>query len=231
MKNYNITQLHPEQAFENHVFHRDMFAHYLRFSHVLKKAEIGMKILDVGCGSGNLYEVLYRNRYSPERYLGLDIRKQTIEKNKLKFPKAEFQRQDLVGEMNYGADWDIIASFETIEHTNKKNVKKFIDNIAKHCNQSTIVLLSTPNFDPKVGAAANHIYDGQIQEYDYSELNTLLEEKFDIVNKWGTFASIKDYKHLLSQSQLELWNKLNDYYDTNFLAVIFDPLFPKESRN
>ena len=61
MKNYNITQLNPDIAFEKHVFHRDQFAHFLRWSHVLKIAEIDSKILDVGCGSGNIYEVFYRN--------------------------------------------------------------------------------------------------------------------------------------------------------------------------
>ena len=62
-KEYNITQLSPDVTFEKHVFHRDQFAHYLRWTHVLKRAKIGMNILDFGCGTGNLAEVLYRNRY------------------------------------------------------------------------------------------------------------------------------------------------------------------------
>ena len=62
MSNYNTTQLNPETTFERHVFHRDQFAHYLRWSHILKIAKIGMNILDVGCGSGNLLEVFYRNK-------------------------------------------------------------------------------------------------------------------------------------------------------------------------
>ena len=127
-KNYNTTQLNPEQCFERHVFHRDQFAHFLRWTHVLNIANIGAKILDFGCGSGNLYEVFYRNRYSPARYLGLDIRKQTIEANKAKFPKAEFEVQDLVKiDKNYGVDWDFITSFEVAEHVGKQNVGTFLE--------------------------------------------------------------------------------------------------------
>ena len=33
---YNKTQLHPEQIFEKHIFHRDQFAHYLRWNYILK---------------------------------------------------------------------------------------------------------------------------------------------------------------------------------------------------
>ena len=138
---YNTTQLNPETSFEKHVFHRDQFAHYLRWSHVLKIAEIGMNILDFGCGSGNIYEVFYRNKFAPKRFLGLDIRKQTIEKNKIKFPKAEWGDEDLVNmKQNYGNDWDIITSFEVLEHIGKNNGDKFLQNIRLHSNDKTIIL-------------------------------------------------------------------------------------------
>ena len=61
-KAYNTTDLRPDQAFERHVFHRDQFAHYLRWTHILKEAKIGESIVDFGCGAANLLEVLYRNK-------------------------------------------------------------------------------------------------------------------------------------------------------------------------
>ena len=42
----NWTQLNPETAFERHVFHRDQFAHYLRWTHLLKIIDIGKKAMD-----------------------------------------------------------------------------------------------------------------------------------------------------------------------------------------
>jgi hypothetical protein len=68
-KKYNTTDLDPETTFERHVFHRDQFAHYLRWTHILKVAKIGEKIVDFGCGKGNLLEVLYRNRFKSGKEL------------------------------------------------------------------------------------------------------------------------------------------------------------------
>lgn len=215
-----------------------MFAHYLRWTHVLKLADIGMKILDFGCGSGNMYEVFYRNRFKPARFLGLDVRKQTVDKTREKFPQAEWATQDLVNMTeSYGKDWDIITSFEVAEHIGKQNVPKFLENIANHCNENTIVLLSTPCYDEKVGAAGNHTYDSgdgrgvAPQELTYDEMKSLLEERFDIIAHFGTFASQKDYKDKLSEKGRQIFDKLCEYYDSNLVANIFAPLVPQHSRN
>ena len=241
MSEFNTTQLNPETAFERHVFHRDQFAHYLRWSFVLNRLSPGSKILDFGCGSGNLYEVLYRNRYSPERFLGIDIRKQTIDKNKEKFPKAEWLAHNLVDEKftenclsiygYIGNDWDAICSFEVIEHVNKNNGQIFVNNLASLCSTKTIVYLSTPNYDPEVGAADNHIYDGKIQEYTHRELEKLLDTRFEVIEKFGTFASKRDYYKLLDEPMRQLWDRMHTYWDSNLMANIFAPLFPEESRN
>jgi len=239
MKNYNTTQLNPEQCFERHVFHRDQFAHYLRWTYVLKLAKIGMNILDVGCGSGSLYEVFYRNRYSPAEFFGIDIRKKTIENNRIKFPRASWQAADIVNDplpktIN-GKDWDIIASFEVLEHIGKQNGEKFLENIKSKMGPDTIFLLSTPCYNGT--AAANHTYDSgdgrgvAVQEYSYDELKTLLEKHFTIENKFGTFASVKDYKPYLSETGQKMYDKLGEYYDSNLMSNIFAPLFPEKSRN
>lgn len=235
-KEYNTTELHPDTAFERHVYHRDMFAHFLRWSHVLRDAKIGQTVLDFGCGSGDLLEVFYRNKYRPKKYLGLDIRPQLMKKLNEKYknvPFAEFQAVDLAKpfKLDNKVKWDIICTFETAEHINKKNIGQFLDNIKALCSDKTTVYLSTPNYDPEVGPAQNHVYDGQINEFEHKELQKHLEKRFKIVAKYGTFASQKDYKHLLTKDQLQLWNKLSEYYDTNLIAVIFAPLFPEQARN
>jgi|TARA_R100001530_G_scaffold34477_3_gene26934 2-polyprenyl-3-methyl-5-hydroxy-6-metoxy-1,4-benzoquinol methylase len=234
-KEYNITQLSPDVTFEKHVFHRDQFAHYLRWTHVLKRAKIGMNILDFGCGTGNLAEVLYRNRYKAKNYLGLEFKKSTVDKANEKYKKIDwvnFKQCDLVdNNLNEGNDWDIIVCFEVIEHVNKKNLDVFLSNIKKHCNENTTVLLSTPIFDEKVGAANNHIIDGVIQEYKYSELKNQLEIYFKVEDTFGTFASQKDYKPLMNEWQKHMFYELNKYYDSNLISNIMAPFFPKESRN
>ena len=127
---YNTTQLTPQDAFERHIYHRDQFAHYLRWSHVLKNARIGQTILDFGCGSGEILEVFYRNRYRPKKYLGLDIRAKTIAENSDKFRNldfAEFRQADLCqSELDLGMTFDIVTCFEVIEHIGHKNADNFL---------------------------------------------------------------------------------------------------------
>lgn len=236
---YNTTQLTPQTAFERHIYHRDMFAHYLRWSHVLKDARIGQTILDFGCGSGEILEVFYRNRYRPKQYLGLDIRAKTIAENNDKFKNldfADFKQVDLCQpELDLGQTFDIITCFEVMEHIGHANADTFLDNIAYHCDENTRVYLSTPNYDPNVGAAENHMLGkngDEVGEWDHFELAEKLEEFFTIEEKYGTFASIKDYKADLHDWQIPMFEALKKYYDTNLLAVMMAPVIPPEhARN
>ena len=235
MPKYNKTQLTPQQEFERHIYHRDQFAHYLRWSHVMKIAKIGMKILDFGCGSGEMLELFYRNKYRPELYYGVDVRASQIEQNKEKFEKldfAHFECADLCAPHDFGQTFDIITCFEVMEHIGHENADAFLENMSGACGPETTIYLSTPNYDPKVGAAKNHILDGEIGEWDHFELQSKLEEYFTIVNKYGTFASIKDYKDELVGWKKEAFDQLSDYYDSNMLSVIMAPMIaPEHARN
>ena len=235
-KKYNTTQLDPDTTFERHVYHRDQFAHYLRWTHALKRVRLGDKVLDFGCGTSiNLAEVFYRNRFKCDRYLGLDIRKPNKKGAKLlEKDWIEFQTHDLVNDEIaeiYPEKWDIITSFEVIEHIGKQNADAFLQNIQKCCNDDTVVLLSTPVFDEKVGAAANHIINGEICEFEFYELGNLLKKYFSIKEIYGTFASQKDYKSQMNEAQTEVYNSLSKYYDANLISNIMAPMFPEHSRN
>ena len=235
---YNKTQLTPQQEFERHIYHRDQFAHYLRWTHVLKEAKLNQSILDFGCGTGEMLEVFYRNRYKPAQYLGLDIRTQTINANNEKFEKlkfAEFRQCDLCQpELDLGQTFDIITCFEVMEHIGHANADTFLDNIAFHCDKNTRVYLSTPNYDPQVGAAENHMLgpEREIGEWDHFELKEKLSEYFDIVAAYGTFASMKDYKKDLTGWRKEAFEELRKYFNTDILANLMAPMVPPEqARN
>lgn len=241
-KKYNTTDLDPETTFERHVFHRDQFAHYLRWTHILKEAKIGETIVDFGCGKGNLLEVFYRNKFKCKKYIGIDIREKTINQAKEKFSIvdwAEFLCDDLIiPKLNYeNFKADKVCTFEVAEHIGKQNIDKFLENFKMCGNQNAKYYLSTPNYDENVGAAGNHTYDSgdgrgvDIQEFEHFELQNHIERHFTIIKKFGTFASIRDYKPKLNDWQKEMFNKLSEYYDSNLISNIMAPLFPENSRN
>ena len=242
MKKYNTTDLDPVSTFERHVFHRDQFAHYLRWSHIVKEAKIGETVVDFGCGKGNMLEVFYRNKFKCKRFVGIDIRKQTIEAAKEKFAAvqwAEFYADDLIfptlDYKQYQADK--VCSFEVAEHVGKQNIDLFLTNMRDCGNENATYYISTPNYDEQVGAAGNHTYDSgdgrgvAIHEFAHSELQVHIEKYFTIEKKFGTFASITHYKHLLNDWQVQMFEALKGYYDSNMLSVIMAPFFPEQSRN
>jgi SAM-dependent methyltransferase len=241
-KKYNTTDLDPVTTFERHVFHRDQFAHYLRWTHILKEAKIGETVFDFGSGKGNLLEVFYRNKFKCKKYIGIDIREKTIEQAKEKFAVvdwADFYADDLIyPSMDYsqfGADK--VCSFEVAEHIGKQNIELFLQNFKLCGNVNATYYLSTPNYNENVGAAGNHTYDSgdgrgvAIHEFEHFELQAHIEKYFTIERKFGTFASIRDYKPKLNKWQAEMFKSLSEYYDSNLISNIMAPMFPENSRN
>lgn len=236
----NKTQLHPEKIFDRHVFHRDMFAHYLRWSFILRRCKPptnkfkGERILDIGCGSANLAETLYRNRFKPDLYIGLDMRTQTIKLNaskKYNF-KTIFDVVDVRKEAPENMNYTKICCFEVVEHFEKKYINDFFNNVKKAMNpevtgkphSGTELFLSTPCFNGQ--AADNHIH-----EYTYNELKEILEQHFVIKENYGTFSSKREIMQAMSQFHAKVYEELEKYYDSNLMSVIFAPLYPQNARN
>lgn len=239
MTNYNKTHLDIEAAFERNVLHRDYFAHYLRWSHAAKMLASQRKegrILDLGCGPGQLADTLYRNRIAPKEYLGIDIRQGMIDKAQERFKNAswaKFKCADLCNDpFDYGKGWDFIIAFEVLEHIKKGILaSEFISKVKQHMDPDTILMISTPCYDEKVGAANNHTIDGIPNEYRFGELNDLLIKHFSIEHVYGTFASQKDIIPKMRPEEKMIFDMLQRYYESNFLSVVFAPLHPELSRN
>lgn len=243
-KHYNTTDLDPFTAIDRNIVHRDQNAHIFRFSYIVKEAKVGDNICDFGCGKANMLELMYRNKYKPSKYVGIDIRKQTIEQNKIKFNNlnfpVEFYTQDLIYpsiDLNQ-IQADKVVSFEVAEHVGKHNISTFLENFKKCGSENAIYYLSTPNYDPQVGAAGNHTYDAgdghgvQPQEFDHFELAVHIKNAgFEVVKKFGTFASQKDYKKHLNDWQQKMFTALSEYYDSNAMSNIMAPFFPEKARN
>ena len=236
-KEIDNTHLSIDQAEERGFLHRDYIAHCLRWTHIAKYLQLKSRyktasILDIGCGKDMpLAKMLMTSRLAPQYYLGVEYNKIEIPKmfEKTKFKPNIVSGMDFtkLGELGNGFNYSVCL--EVLEHVEPIKAIAILEHLPKFLKSDSISWFSTPCWDEKVGAAGNHV-----NEMTYEAFGSLLEEMgYKILNKWGTFASLKDYKHKLLT--IIDWNimftKLSGYYDTNYLSTIFAPMFPEHSRN
>jgi len=229
---YNKTQLDIEKASERGILHRDYIAHCFRWSHVMKHAKMGMRLLDVGCGLNTpMAMTFYTNKFRPALYLGLDMRhKFKYTQDDFPFPYKTQGHWDCTDTMawvdmysEFGEEWNMVTCFEVLEHMPKESGLALLENLANYCGGSQI-FLSTPCFNGS--KAANHIY-----EWGYQELKEQLENDFIIEAHYGTFASQREIKPFMTDSDRSLFDVMHKYYDSNVLSIIFAPKYPSHSRN
>lgn len=238
-KKVDKTYLSVDNAEERGFIHRDYIAHCLRWSHVLKRLNEKKnyqtaRLLDIGCGRElPLAKSLYSSRFIVKKYYGVDVG--PIEDAALstfdsgKFPLKVWDDTDVM-ELD-ASDFDdkpinYATMFEVAEHVEPLHLIRILKHVRSLMAPNGTFFVSTPCYNWK-DCAANHV-----NEMTYDAFGAMLEGTgWSIQKVFGTFASIADYQHLLRPEQKLQFDLLREYYDSNFLSIIFAPLFPGHSRN
>jgi 2-polyprenyl-3-methyl-5-hydroxy-6-metoxy-1,4-benzoquinol methylase len=253
-KSIDKTFLSIDNAEDRGFIHRDYISHCLRWTHVVKrlyerKSYQTARILDIGCGRELPFaKTLYSSKLAPAMYFGVDagpILDEEVAKiaKTQKFPHKlwektnflELEQEDVVvrsdgcpSNQDDGVLPNIVISFEVLEHVEPKMMFDMLEKMKLLTSEDVRLFISTPCWN-RTDCAANHV-----NEMTYEALGAGFERHgFVVENVYGTFASIRDYSHLLSTQQIpeSVFAKLREYYDTNFLSCVFAPLFPAQSRN
>ena len=252
-KSIDKTFLSIDQAEDRGFIHRDYLAHCLRWTHVVKRLYERQcwktsRILDVGCGRElPLAKLLYSSKLIPEAYVGVDVGPINDDdfaklKGEMSIVTEIHEHQNFLelGQRDVGQVLDIdedkvpihilpniVVCFEVLEHVEPKMMIDMLEHMKCLTSPDARFFISTPCWN-RVDCAANHV-----NEMLYEALGSVFERHgFHVEHVYGTFASIKDYEHLIMQQKLsDIFLKLREYYDTNFLSCIFAPLFPAQSRN
>lgn len=234
------TFLSLDNAEQRGFIHRDYIAHCLRWTHVCKRLMKQhvfktTKMMDVGCGRElPLARTLYSARLIPIEYVGVDVGPIQDESLSMvtrsgKFPARVYENTDLCEEGFLEEERDsynMITCFEVLEHVEPDHMLNMLEKMHRLLKQDGELVVSTPVWNG-VDTANNHV-----DEVKYDILGACFELcGFEIKEKYGTFASQTDYKALLTGTELVIFNKLQAYYDSNFLSCVFAPLFPGQSRN
>ena len=259
-KSIDTTHLSADITEERLIQHRDLVAHAIRWSAVARRMSRGQlyktaRVLDVGCGVDiPLGRLLYSNKFIPLQYVALDYNGP----DKLKvgffapkrggegrFPIRAFGGVDFADDEQVevldesmvvlGSKVDlpnVITSFEVLEHVEPGHAVRMLRKMLKlaRLTPGCVVYLSTPCYDEDVGAAKNHV-----NEMKRDAFGAVLENVgFAIVENYGTFASVRDYKQAMYDQYpkcREMYERLNAYYDSNLIANLWAPLFPEYARN
>lgn len=238
-KAVDTTYLSLETAEERGFIHRDYIAHCMRWSHVIKrlterKQYTTARILDIGCGRElPLATTLYSSRLIPAAYYGVDVGPINDDAHARfhsgKFPLNVFERTDFCNLSLADLDGQLathITCFEVLEHVEPKHMLRMLDHMKTLLQPNGTAFISTPCWDV-MSCAANHV-----NEMKYEALGAVFEAGgWTVKNVSGTFASLRDYEHVLAPGHREAFNDLRDYYDVNFLACVFAPFYPAQSRN
>lgn len=237
-KEIDNTHLSIDQAEDRGFIHRDYIAHCLRWSHVCKfllrqHRYKTSHVLDIGCGKDQpLARMMYTNKMNPTSgsYTGVEYNK--LEQHKMfhtgKFPITLIDQVAFPDVKLPLEKYDVIVCFEVLEHVEPQHAFDMMKGMLAALSDDGDVFVSTPCYDEHTGAAGNHV-----NEMTHTALGSMIEASgFEVKANYGTFASQKDYKKLLDENgMLELFNKLSEYYDSNYVSTIFAPMFPEHSRN
>jgi len=103
----------------------------------------GIKILELGCGTGRLARLLYDNGY--KRYIGIDFSEIAIQSAKKYAPECTFIVEDIVSdcESNLFKTADLFIILETLEHIEKDRL------VIERIPEAKRVIISVPPNDYK----------------------------------------------------------------------------------
>lgn len=240
-KHIDKTHLSIDAAENRGFIHRDYIAHCLRWSHVMKFLGRGhfyryANILDVGCGKEvPLAKTMYSSKFVPLEgsYTGIDVN--TLEMPEMfrtgKFPIKLIGNTDVCGYDFGERRFNVITCFEVLEHVEPAHSFRILNRIRSLLDPETgIAFISTPVYDPNVGAAANHVNEMSFEAVAY----LISKAGLTVQGVYGTFASQRDIEPQIGKlgpAVFDAYQSLKTYYDSNYLATVFAPLFPRHSRN
>jgi ubiquinone/menaquinone biosynthesis C-methylase UbiE/uncharacterized protein YqiB (DUF1249 family) len=170
----------PEISYEH--WHRYLFA-----NEFVK----GKVVLDIACGEGYGSYFLSKNA---KKVIGVDVSQETINyaSNKYKRNNLEFRTGLASSIPAENAIFDVIVSFETIEHITEADQVAFLADVKRLLKPTGVFLVSTPN---KLIYSDLHNYNNEfhLKEFYIPEFKEFLSARFKYVDLLGQKIEMGSY--------------------------------------
>jgi len=147
--------------------------HIIRYKFVAPLT-VGKQVLDIACGSG--YGAAFLADNGATSVLGMDIDAETIKENQKNYSQAtlEFRQGDATKTDLTTESFDVVTSFETIEHL--PEIEAYLSELKRVIKQDGLVFISTPN-----KTIFKQTNPWHLKEFTKEEFETLLKKFFPFV--------------------------------------------------
>ena len=163
------TRIIPEET------SRKFYAQHLKPYEFLKNETTGKKILEVGCGDG------YGSAYLAEaanKVIGIDYEQEVIAqaKNKYCLPNLSFTYMDATNLEFKDATFDIICSFQVIEHIPEDKLLNYLFEIKRVLKRGGKFYVSTLNLNHTMKSPLSYKKNAaHCKEFTFEELKILID--------------------------------------------------------
>lgn len=157
--------------------------HVERYKYALNFAR-NRTVLDIACGTGyGAYELAKE----AQMVIGVDLSRESIDYAKTNYDaeNLEYLNASATDELFAENTFDLICSFETIEHLDQPDRSNYLNNLAKWLKPNGILLLSTPNKIITSPFTKKPLNKYHVLEYSKTDLIKELSELFNIQQIMG----------------------------------------------
>jgi glycosyltransferase involved in cell wall biosynthesis/ubiquinone/menaquinone biosynthesis C-methylase UbiE len=154
--------------------------HYHRYALVIDLV-LGKDVLDLACGEGYGSSLMSEKARS---VVGVDVSPEAIQHATNVYHHQNLMFQiDRADKLNLAdASFDVVVSFETIEHLNEQ--EEMLTEIRRVLRPQGILIISSPNREIYADAAGHH-NEFHVKELNFTEFDQLLKNKFPAIQYFG----------------------------------------------
>jgi SAM-dependent methyltransferase len=169
---------YPERIVPDHTSPGPLAIHEKRYRFALPYCE-GKRVLDGACGVG--YGTALLADHASE-VVGVDIDADAIAYARSRYarPNVEFRVEDLLAPKLDDRSFDVVCSFETIEHVPDREA--YLAQVARVLRDDGVFVVSTPRADETTVSPENPFH---FVEYSRRDIQKLLEDHFADVEIFG----------------------------------------------
>ena len=177
--------------------------HYQRYRLAAQLVK-GKKVLDAACGEGYGSSLLAEEA---EEVTGLDIDKEAVENANHKYGNKKLSYlKGSIEELPFeDHTFDVVVSFETIEHVGEEIQKKFLEEICRVLKPEGTLIMSTPN-----KAVYTDLVEGEnpfhVKEFYVKEFQEFLGSRFSHMEYYCQYPNL-GYFITREDENLNVYNK------------------------